>query len=100
MMIQNKRKYDRLIVPLKSYFLRVAGTQFFFKQLLCSHACMVNRFRSLFKCKRLKRRKVVKRLLFGIAKSSFLKLPIYISLLANQVKDHPLYKIPYKRFAV
>ena len=43
---------------------------------------------------------MVKGLLLRIAKSSFLKLPIYISVLANQLKDHPLYKIPYKRFAV
>ena len=89
-----------LLSHFKKLFFASSRNTIFLKQLLCSHACMVNRFRSLFKCKRLKRRKVVKGLLLTIAKSSFLKLPIYISLLANQLKDHPLYKIPYKRFAV
>ena len=45
---------------------------------------MVNRFRSLFKGKRLKRTKVVKGLLLRNAKSSLLKLPIYILLLEKQ----------------
>ena len=43
---------------------------------------------------------MVKGLLLRTAKSSLLKLPIYISLLVKQLKDHPLYKIPYKRFSV
>ena len=45
---------------------------------------MINRFRSLFKGKRLKRTKVVKGLLLRNAKSSLLKLPIYILLLEKQ----------------
>ena len=61
---------------------------------------MLNRFRSLFKCKRLKRTKVVKGLLLRNAKSFLLKLLIYISLLVKQLKDHPLYKIFYKRLEV
>lgn len=61
---------------------------------------MLNRVRSFFKCKRLKGRKVVKGFLLRIVKSFLLKLLIYISLLVKQLKDHPLYKILYKRFAV